>query len=433
MAEILYLSRNRLLRKKKKKISETHEKTITCSISVNNNKLATGDNFSSNPQVRELGSVQTEEDDEVETLDKMTGSMSQYSSARESLHSEYMAVPVRSLSPEIRDLETKSASSGVQKSRSYLGDLPQLVVSSTRCMVTSDSESVARVPVTFSWPSLEPQGQDISVHTPSIDSHTAMEAPVTGSGGIGGPNRANIHRISSACDSGYSELDIDSTGAQEQARAKEPAEDVTTETEEKLDISYMEELQLYFNLDKMFDKASHEENCFRELDLSICSDESKDGSCSEYSCALPSNTAKLFYHPQSSVDSFASANSNSLTTNNQAVISLAQLFPTNKNLHEHNVSKKYLESIQNKQHFNNKVKESAVLISSEQHTQAKFSRENSLRSLPITGQPEEDKSEDSDEDTLSDLRRLSLPKVTQLGKDAVVIAEQSQNCREIFI
>ena len=424
-----------MLRKKKKKISETHEKTITSSISVNNNKLALDDNFSGNPQVRELSTVKIEEDEEVETLDKMNGSMSQYSSARESLHSEYMAVPVRSLSPEIRDLETKSPSSGVKKSRSYLGDLPQLVVSSNRCLVTRTSgDSEARVPVTFSWPSLDPQGQDISVTNPSIDSHTAMEAPVTAGGGLGGANRANIHRISSACDSGYSELDIDSTGAQEQTRGKETSGDVTRE-EEKLDISYMEELQLYFNLDKMFDKASHEENCFRELDLSICSDESKDGSCSEYSCALPSNTAKLFYQPQSSVDSFASANSNSLTTNNQAVISLAQLFSTNtiKNLHEHNVSKKYLESIQSKQHFNNKVKESAVLISDEQHTQANFSRENSSRSLPITSQPEEDKSENSDEDTLSDLRRLSLPKVTQLGKDAVVLTEQSQNCREIFI
>ena len=221
--------------------------------------------------------------------------------------------------------------------------------------------------------------------------------------------------------------------AQDQARSKEASGDVTTE--EKLDISYLEELQLYFNLDKMLDKASHEENCFRELDLSICSEESKDGSCSEYSCALPSNTAKLFYQPQSSVDSFASANSNSLTTNNQAVISLAQLFSTNtiKNLNEHNVSKKYLESIQSKQHFNDTVKEGSVLISDEQHTQAKFSRENSSRSLPITSRGEDKSEEDSDEDTLSDLRRLSLPKVTQLGNDAVVVAEQSQNHREIFI
>ena len=222
--------------------------------------------------------------------------------------------------------------------------------------------------------------------------------------------------------------------AQDQARSKEASGDVTRE--EKLDISYLEELQLYFNLDKMLDKASHEENCFRELDLSICSEESKDGSCSEYSCALPSNTAKLFYHHQSSVDSFASANSNSLTTNNKAVISLAQLFSTNtiKNLNEHNVSKKYLESIQSKQHFNDTVKESSVLISDEQHhTQAKFSRENSSRSLPITSREEEKSEHDSDEDTLSDLRRLSLPKVTQLGNDAVVVAEQSQNHREIFI
>ena len=97
-------------------------------------------------------------------------------------------------------------------------------------------------------------------------------------------------------------------------------------------------------------------------------------------------------------------------------------------MNEHNVSKKYLESIQSKQHF--KVKESgAVLISDEQHTQAKISRENSSRSLPITSREEED----SDEDTTSDLRRPSLPKVTQLGKDAVILAEQSQKSREIFI
>ena len=282
-----------MLRKRKKKISETQEKTISNSISVNNNKLNNSDdNFSSNPQqVRELGTVLTEEDEEVEKLDKMTASMSQYSSARESLHSEYMAVPVRSLSPEIRDMGTmtksSSSSGGVQKSRSYLGDLPQLVVSNNRCFTSarkpSDPDTGARVPVTFSWPSLEPQGQ-VSVHTPSLDSHTMMEAPlVTGGGGLAGQG-ANIHRISSACDSGYSELDIYSTvttgGAGEQARLKEASGDVNTE--EKLDISYMEELQLYFNLDKMFDKATHEENCFRELDLSICSDESKDGSCSEY-------------------------------------------------------------------------------------------------------------------------------------------------------
>ena len=122
-------------------------------------------------------------------------------------------------------------------------------------------------------------------------------------------------------------------------------------------------------------------------------------------------------------------------TNNKAVISLAQLFSTNtiKNLNEHNVSKKYLESIQSKQHFNNTVKESSVLIPDEHHTQAKFSRENSSMSLPITSREEEKSEHDSDEDTLSDLRRLSLPKVTQLGNDAVVVAEQSQNHREIFI
>ena len=446
--EILYLSRNRLLRKKKKKIRENHEKSITKSISVNNNKLAiVNDNFCNNP--RQPDGVQTE-DEEVERFEKMAGSVSQYSSARESLHSEYMAVPDRSLSPEISEYEiTKS----VQKSRSYLGDLPRLVVSSNRCIMSrkpSCPETGSRVPITFSWPSLEGQ---VSVHNPSIDSNTSNTGEAgarltCGNKGGGGAGAGNIHRISSACDSGYSELDIYSTAGTLAAVQSEPGKTILRETSEanterikkttsdnviqnKLDISYMEELQIYFNLDKMFDKASHEENCFRELELSICSEGSKDGSCSEYSCSLPTKTSNLFCH-QSSGDSFASANSNSVTTNNQAVISLAQLCSTNtiKNLHEHNVSKKYLKSLKNKQQASHldKVIGKASMIPAD-HRRAILAREDSSRSLPITNQQQ---GSDDKEGSLSNMRRLSLPKVTQLGDD-VILVEQSKRSREIFI
>ena len=103
----------------------------------------------------------------------------------------------------------------------------------------------------------------------------------------------NFHRISSACDSGYSELDIYSTGALQDAnnlRQISNSKQVIDEPDQKIDVkdqevSYLDELNIYFNLDKMLEKTSHEENCFRELDLSICSEESKDCSCSEYSCS----------------------------------------------------------------------------------------------------------------------------------------------------
>ena len=89
MDEILYLSRKSLLRKKKKKIIESHEKTITNSISVNNRKV--NDNLSGNNESCLV--IPACEDDHVERCS--AGVESHYSSARESLSrsAEYIAVP----------------------------------------------------------------------------------------------------------------------------------------------------------------------------------------------------------------------------------------------------------------------------------------------------------------------------------------------------
>ena len=319
-------------------------------------------------------------------------------------------------------------------SSSYIGDLPQLVVTSGDKIRPGHTDD--RVPITYSWPSLEGH---VSVHNPSIDSTNSNcgqddQAEMKHQQkNVGLQN--NFHRISSACDSGYSEMDIYSTVGTilEATSLKENI--VVRQNQEKKDqdSSYMEELQLYFNLDKMLDKTSHEDSCFKELDLSICSDDSKDCSCSEYSCSFPAQATKpaAKLHNQSSVDSFASANSGSMTNSNinntnNTVMTLAQLFQTNsiKNLHDHNVSKKYLESMQNK-HANNldKLIENASMIPIK-HFRSKVSREDSSRSLPTTT--------NNKDSLLSNNRRLSLPKVTQLNNEVIVL-EQAQKSREIFI
>ena len=148
MDEILYLSRKSLLRKKKKKIIESHEKTITNSISVNNRKV--NDNLSGNNESCLV--IPTSEDDHVERCS--AGVESHYSSARESLSrsAEYIAVPAHDQVDHV-DVDHDH------------GDLPQLVVT-TEHQRASDT----RVPITYSWPSLEGH---VSVHNPSIDSNNS--------------------------------------------------------------------------------------------------------------------------------------------------------------------------------------------------------------------------------------------------------------------
>ena len=289
---------------------------------------------------------------------------SHYSSARASLHSSYMAVP------------------GAE----------------------------ARVPLTFSWPSLEAgteaaQGE-VSVHNPSTDTEATETQDTVQESGPGGGARARAgHMVSSGCDSGYSELDLCCSGPS-----------LATQPPEPRAASYLEELRLYRNLETIFDTAaSHEDSCYHELELSDT--ESRDCSCSDYSCSLPATARAV---PHSSVESCVSGGGGGGGEHTHpAVISLAQLLCSSTSarhqaaLHQHNVSKKYLESLHSKQ-------------TAAARAGPRVARGDSSSSLPVR------RKSSSQEEEVDQARRRSLPRVTRLGGD-VMLVEQSKQSREIFI
>ena len=287
---------------------------------------------------------------------------SHYSSARASLHSSYMAVP----------------------------------------------GSEARVPLTFSWPSLEAgteaaQGE-VSVHNPSTDTEATETQDTVQEGGLGGGARARAgHMVSSGCDSGYSELDLCCSGPS-----------LATQPPEPRPASYLEELRLYRNLETIFDTAaSHEDSCYHELELSDT--ESRDCSCSDYSCSLPATARAV---PHSSVESCVSGGGEHT---HPAVISLAQLLSSSTSartaaaLHQHNVSKKYLASLHSKQQ------------TAAARAGPRVARGDSSSSLPVRRKSSGQEVEPGDQ-----ARRRSLPRVTRAGGD-VMLVEQSKQSREIFI
>ena len=293
---------------------------------------------------------------------------SHYSSARASLHSSYMAVP----------------------------------------------GSEARVPLTFSWPSLEAgteaaQGE-VSVHNPSTDTEATETQDTVQEGGPGGGARARAGQmVSSGCDSGYSELDLCCSGPS-----------LATQPPEPRPASYLEELRLYRNLETIFDTAaSHEDSCYHELELSDT--ESRDCSCSDYSCSLPATARAV---PHSSVESCVSGGGGGGGEHTHpAVISLAQLLSSSTSartaaaLHQHNVSKKYLASLHSKQHT----------AAASTGAGPRVARGDSSSSLPVSR-----KSSGQEQEVRDQARRRSLPRVTRLGGD-VMLVEQSKQSREIFI
>ena len=236
-----------------------------------------------------------------------------------------------------------------------------------------------RVPITFSWPSLEVEGH-VNVHTKE---ETADPKHVK----VG--LKHNFHRISSACDSGYSETDICSTlTTGHENNAMNVVREIIDckEEEDGCDNSYLDELRLYFNLDKMLDRTSHEENCFKELDLSFSSEGSSHCSCSDLSLAK-------------------TAGSLSPLTNRQTVISIAQKFSANT-----------VTSLTSLQHSP---------VSRPPHLP--ITRGDSSQSLPVSSSPSQ-----TSDCLLSGLRRLSLPKVNQVTAE-VILVEQTAQSREIFI
>ena len=244
------------------------------------------------------------------------------------------------------------------------------------------------VPITFSWPSLEVES--VSVHN---QEEILDQRPYQVNFNVG--LKQNFNRISSACDSGYSELDISSTATQENNTMNV----VKEESLNNCDKSYLDEFQLYFNLDKMLDRTSHEENCFKELDLSFTdSEEGEACSCSvspaeSLALNLPTLDKSLTNRP--TVISTTIAQGFSTTT-------------TTTNLHHLNVSNKYLENLPGKQ----STKPNRMI------------RGDSSQSLPVMSAPKES--------LLNNLRRLSLPKLNQVTAD-VLLVEQTNKSREIFI
>ena len=263
---------------------------------------------------------------------------------------------------------------------------------SSRQSPAGEETEAGRVPVTFSWPSLEVEveGQEVvSVHTQEEARDQRPDPSVAVTVGL----KNNFNRISSACDSGYSELDIYSTAAQETTHTMNV---VKEESLNNCDKSYLDEFQLYFNLDKMLERTSHEENCFKELDLSFSYSEETEA------CSCPVS-------PAESLDLHLSPSDSSLTNRPTTVISIAQGFSTTNiqpQPHKPNVSKKYLESLPGNRRPTKPIR---------------VIRRDSSQSLPVMSAPTES--------LLNDLRRLSLPKVTA----DVILVEQTEKSREIFI
>ena len=263
---------------------------------------------------------------------------------------------------------------------------------SSRQSPGGEETEAPRVPITFSWPSLEVEveGQEVvSVHTQEEARDQRPDPSVAVTVGL----KNNFNRISSACDSGYSELDIYSTAAQETTHTMNV---VKEESLNNCDKSYLDEFQLYFNLDKMLERTSHEENCFKELDLSFSYSEETEA------CSCPVS-------PAESLDLHLSPSDSSLTNRPTTVISIAQGFSTTNiqpQPHQPNVSKKYLESLPGNRRPTKPIR---------------VIRRDSSQSLPVMSAPTES--------LLNDLRRLSLPKVTA----DVILVEQTEKSREIFI
>ena len=375
--EILYLTRNKV-----KKISDQ----------TNSNKILkkTSENFSG-------VIVRDAVDDNVRCENVEEAPHAFIHHQQPPLH--YTSLQDRSCSPDPGD-------SAVSQSSSYLGELPQLQVTTDRRrgadLVSSVAENQRRVPITFSWPSLDQcVGQ---VHNPSVDSCNNEEDSDLAKPSSGVVT-SSVNRISSACDSGYSELDISNAAVSGQClEMNNILSDHLDKSDEAEAGQYLSELQL-FHLDELFDRTTHEENCFRELDLSICSsssDDSKDCcSCSDNSSSLPTNHVQ-----QSSVDTFASG-STSLTNSNQAVMYLAQILSnkTNsiKNHHQHNVSKKHLESIEQR---------------------VRVTRGDSSSSLPVPDSITSNNNEKHNVVSNGDLkRRPSLPKVVAAPTSSKVSGE----------
>ena len=274
-------------------------------------------------------------------LERLPVSLSMYGGVRDSMRSEYVAVASRSPS-------TTSTHSPVNVEQ-YSGekdndndDIPEIItaeIDEPNKMVAGDMKY--RAAITCSWPSIAGQ---VSVHSPSIGS-TQTE----GSENITGINK----RLSTNCDSGYSELDICSVGKEKresQIVGEEKVQDFCKDVKclkptsfesiflaksyssTSSDYSHiplassvkpvLEDLELCFNLEKIVETTDEDKYLQEVENISICSEIS---SCSDRRI-LPTQGSKQCHASKL----------------NRAQLNSLQMLT---NIQEHNVSKKYAETL----------------------------------------------------------------------------------------
>ena len=348
-----------------------HPKTKTCKRDKNQNQAISSPNRISwthtNTDIPIIPSCSNRQmEEEEEGCEGVPISVSIYSGARDSMRSEYVSVPSRSPSAESSHYQVHVEH---YSSQNEVGDLPETKLPEIRTQKVKNGVIKNRVPITCSWPSIEGQ---VSVNTPSIGSTQTAGSDIKNSGYS---EPYSNKRLSTACDSGYSELDICSVGNEYkeilpgieekfsqfsiEAKCIEPIQFEEKSEKETQTVfldnepifpscigTVLDDLELCFHLDKLVE-ISDEEKYFQEIeDKSSYSDYSRKCSCSE-SESLPAQLLK-----QSSFESFQSQPP--LTQFTPKPVTAAAQFNslrTIQNFHTHNVSKKYLESLQ-QENFN---------------------------------------------------------------------------------
>lgn len=371
------------------------------------------------------------EDKMEEELGGMPISVSMYGGARDSMRSEYVAVASRSPSTDSSHSQVNIEYSGDSEAE----DMPKIITTKADELKIPKGAAKRKVALTCSWPSLAGQ---VSVNTPSIGSaHTEGSEP------------SNNKRLSTNCDSGYSELDICSVVQENKygvPRVGENFKDFSMETKlprptsvflqkqqirNQREISgsimafsscvkpVLEDLELCFQLEKIVETTDEDRYLEEIEDVSICSDYSYSSDRKSYPAQVPKQSSQESSEGQHLPRQFSPGSDQ------------FDSLQTIANIATHNVSKKYAERLhQEKLDSLSPEKGNSILCKIEapklvplqkKLPYTKFIKSDSFKSLPLSPLKKA---------VLPELKGLSLPKViAPTGRHS----EHSPRSREIFI
>ena len=269
---------------------------------------------------------------EEDVLERLPISLSMYGGVRDSMRSEYVAVASRSPSTDSSHSRVNAEQHSVDKD---IVDIPEIITAELDEPKIMNSETKSMTAMTCSWPSLAGQ---LSAHSPSTGS-TQTEGGDTAV-------TASNKRLSTNCDSGYSELDICSVG-----RERKDCSTVGEEKEFSKDVKWLKpssfesvflpqihrsiprdysdislassvkpvlhDLELCYNLEKIVETTEEDKYLEEVENISICS----ENSSSSGKPAMPSGPSRQCGLAQySSVEIL-------------------------RNIQQHNVSQKYKETM----------------------------------------------------------------------------------------